>query len=542
MRLRGALLVVWATACGGARTPDMPPERQPRAPELAALDQQFSTFPDISLAGIAYGPDALGAPIMPRVPLPRRVTLARARAKARGGKAADVQVLVTLLWSAADAAELTDAGPELRAEALAALRALRDSLGARTDAVTLQMLAAAALSGDDPKTAEAAYRDLIDRFPDRSDRATSEAWLAVSLLRQARAADAAGLFSSRTPEALEPMTAYALAWIQLTRWDLPAARAAMVEAARRWQVARASANVERDLLLILAWSATDLPSAVELLRGLAGADPARLRKLVHHLCERYHAAGEYELAAQGLALLRGRLGPGDSPATADPVMLRLAEAEHHIRLGDPARAAELLIEARTALAACGGACERGIAERVDERMVKVAVFFHNAYHDSLDGRFYAAAEALYKDLIDRGDRAQLAAHREQLANLHDSRLRADPAQGKHGQEVLFQLVSLRADGIKACYERALLVEPDLVGTVRVRLEIDPTGQVAGAASEPTEGMEGLPAVAGCALGRARTWKFPTRTVPGTTTIALTYSFQPATSFTGMIAPQQSSVR
>jgi hypothetical protein len=278
---------------------------------------------------------------------------------------------------------------------------------------------------------------------------------------------------------------------------------------------------------MLARSGADVGAAEEHIAAIAGADAARRRQLMWRLSEAYFSAGYYALAAVALERLLGGGGDAEGADAKRGIEQRMVRADYLLRLGEPIRSAQVLIEAHRGLDACGPPCDGELVGRVEERMLKQGVFFHTVYHDSLDDRFYAGAEALYTRLLELPGRPHREASREQLANLRDARARASPADAKHGEQVLYQLAMLRADAVKSCYEGALVAQPDLVGTLRLRLEIDATGEVTGAASEPGEGLDGLPAVAACALAHARAWTFPTRGVPGKTTMALTYVLQPA---------------
>jgi hypothetical protein len=76
---------------------------------------------------------------------------------------------------------------------------------------------------------------------------------------------------------------------------------------------------------------------------------------------------------------------------------------------------------------------------------------------------------------------------------------------------------------------ALMREPALEGSIKLSIEVDHTGKVAGAASDPAAGADGLARAAGCAIDRSRGWSFPSRTVPGKTVLDIPVQFrvQPA---------------
>jgi hypothetical protein len=87
--------------------------------------------------------------------------------------------------------------------------------------------------------------------------------------------------------------------------------------------------------------------------------------------------------------------------------------------------------------------------------------------------------------------------------------------------------SVRSQVVKACYENVLVTEPELKGTLKLMLEVDSSGKVAGATTEPASGEEGLAAVGACVQERARTWKFTSRSKPGTTKVTRSYALSPA---------------
>ncbi len=63
---------------------------------------------------------------------------------------------------------------------------------------------------------------------------------------------------------------------------------------------------------------------------------------------------------------------------------------------------------------------------------------------------------------------------------------------------------------------------DLSGDLRLSLEVDARGQVLGGATVPAGGEAGLAALADCVLARARQWKFPSRTTPGSTVLIVPF--------------------
>jgi hypothetical protein len=89
---------------------------------------------------------------------------------------------------------------------------------------------------------------------------------------------------------------------------------------------------------------------------------------------------------------------------------------------------------------------------------------------------------------------------------------------------MLNLLLARREAFADCYERALLAEPSLEGGAGLSIEIDPTGRVVDAESQPP-GTEGLAQVAACASERAKSWNFPSRTVPGKTILRVPLNFR-----------------
>ena len=71
--------------------------------------------------------------------------------------------------------------------------------------------------------------------------------------------------------------------------------------------------------------------------------------------------------------------------------------------------------------------------------------------------------------------------------------------------------------------------PGPAGWVIVSLEVVESGRVIGGATMPAGGQEGLAALADCLLAHARQWRFPERTVPGSTILRVPYQFFSETS-------------
>lgn len=91
----------------------------------------------------------------------------------------------------------------------------------------------------------------------------------------------------------------------------------------------------------------------------------------------------------------------------------------------------------------------------------------------------------------------------------------------HQPEELAHVVLVGGQDALACHQK---VGAKLRGEVVVSLELDASGQVLGGATSPPGGEEALAALADCLLVQARTWTFPSRSLPGRTVLVVSYLF------------------
>ncbi|HWM86758.1 MAG TPA: AgmX/PglI C-terminal domain-containing protein, partial [Kofleriaceae bacterium] len=346
-------------------------------------------------------------------------------------------------------------------------------------------------------------------------------WLAYLYLRLHRIDDAAKLTAAWKPDQMSDLGAYALAWVAFAGGDRERARRAITTAAATWKDGVSRPAVERDLVLILARTGTEVAAAARLIAEAAGGDAQRRYLWMFKLSEAYKYAGDYQAASAALEAITEEAAKGSKGAgmpADDLVGFRYRQADYAFRLNRPGEAAERAMQARKELAACGAKCPEATTQPVMERILKLAQFSHTVYAKSLDGRHYDAAVALYQHYIAIPGRPDAAEARGYLSSLQETRATAQPTAGKHDQDVLLNFFWARREAVAACYEAALLIEPGLEGMLKLSLEIDAGGEVSGATSEPGAGAQGMAAVAGCLIERARTWTFPSRTVPGKTTL------------------------
>jgi hypothetical protein len=514
---------VLMSACGGAQ-PEPAPARPVRA-QLLPEDQAF-TSRLVDIQGIAFVPEALGLPSMPRATVRGRPTLERQRARAARQRSApeDVQVLVTLLWD--EAGRVADGDPErataLREEARTALRSARSRTVGSTDALTLQMLASAEMWLGDDGSASAAFEELVSRFPDHDERQAMQIWLAYLHLRQHRK-EVVELVRDWKPDELGDVGSYVLAWAGLASGDATRARRAITSAVAAWKDASTRPAVERDLVLILARTGTDVAEAARLVGEAAGGDARRRHAWMFRLSEAYKYAGNYDAAARVLDVLARDPAGGEARgavARDDLVGFRHRQADYAFRLNRPAEAAERAIQAQAELVACKAECPETTARAVHERMLKLAQFFHTAYARSLDPAHHDAAVALYRRYLAIPGRPDAQAARGYLSSLEETRATSERGDGKHDEEVLLNFFWARREVVAACYEAVLLGDPRLDGSLELTLEIDARGAVTRTITDPRPGDEGMAAVAACLTERTRRWTFPSRTVPGETTLTV----------------------
>lgn len=518
-------------ACGGGQSAQgAAPVAEPGPATPTAEDQRIE-LDTLELQGMRFEPEALGYPPMPRVGgMAPRLARARALAGRTKPKPADVHVLVSLLYADAAKREAegdADGAAAARSEARAALRGLRERSGDDADATTLEMTAVAAARDGEHDDAIAAYRALLERFPEHEGATAFRTWLAFLLVKAHRSAEAAEVLADIDLATAPPMSAYVAAWAAHRRGDHAGARALIGQAAAGWDDQATWPAVERDMLLLLSRGAAPIDEAAAIFATVAGEGDARRPYVwMFTLSEGLKFAGYYQLAADALAHALAQ-GAGDAePSGEDRVGVRFRQADYAFRENDAARAARFAIEAHEGLAACGDPCAGETAEAVAQRVSRLAQFFHKSYAASFDPAHFDAAVALYEYYVTIPGRGDSDAMQSYLANLRDTQANAKPQNGKHSDEILGPLVQARREALSACYEHQRGRQPELQGTVMLTLEIDPTGAVAGSATEPAAGDAGMGAVAACVGTRARRWSFPSRTAPGTTTLRVPAQFSP----------------
>lgn len=336
---------------------------------------------------------------------------------------------------------------------------------------------------------------------------------ATVLLRGGLVADAEPLFSILLTEDRNPFFPYARAWLRFRRGDLRGGYLDLVAAAKSWGE-KAPTGLNNELAMMAAYARVPVAEAAAAVKLL----PSEGSENIRALATEYRRAGEYRLALETLALL------GD----ADKVYLAMRmrrRSDLHYRLAEPGPAARQLIEAMHRAAECTSSEPRcaELAPKLLERAIDMASFFHTVYQTTQDAAYFDATRQLYDAL---GDKARTDIGQRQR-DLERYKVGADPSAGVHAPEVMIPFVQARVDAVEGCYRVGLAVDPDLGGTIEMTWAIDASGSVTGVASNPAPGEQGLAAVAGCIALRSRSWRYPSRVVPGETRLTVRYELAPA---------------
>jgi tetratricopeptide (TPR) repeat protein len=524
-RVAAVWLVVAATGCGGAAS--SPATATPPEVATARAREQTIALGVMEVRGIAFGPEALGPPPMPRAAARGKATLDQLRRKvARANPAADdVRAMVSLLWGEAEALGDATATQAVRDEARASLRDLRAREGAAPGEMTLDMLAAAEEWLGDDAAAIAVYQELLARAPPPASARTYQARLARVLLRQHRVDEAAALMTDWTVAELDDRAAYLLAWARFAAGDATAARAAIVHAMRAWSPASGSeALIERDLVMILARTGTEVAEATRLVAEVSRGSVRQRYLLTFRLAEAYRYGGRYQEASDALDVVMNEVVPGKMPAD-DQVAFRFRQADDAFRLERLDVAAERALDAHRALDACGEKCAGPTAEAVTARILQLARFSHKVFATAQDGRHRDAAAALYQYYLALPGRPDAEAVRAEQRSLDQAAKTADPRASRRDPLGTQTLTAVRREAAAACYEAALVRDPSLAGSIDITLDVDAAGAVTGATSSPSAGAGGMAAVAGCTLERMRSWRFPALAAPGVTHVTMLLSFR-----------------
>ena len=502
-----AVVAVTGAACGpkAVEPPPAGPDR-PVEPAGGSTADITAELGPITLEGLVFTPEALPPPAMLLVRARPPQTLAKATAAwmklqtdTRASKAKRVtagQILATLLFE--EAGRVPEQKRERLIEAISAIQALTATL--EVDAATLEMGAALAAAAGDEDAAAKFDGELVRRFPTQKAGAAAQARIAFAHLRAGRNAEATSALAGSEPSEKNPGLAYVIAWSRFRAGDRVTAARAIEAAARGWTDAAYRDPLWRDYLVIASRSDVSPADAAATI-GAVFTRPADRFAIVHQLSLAFGFAGRAAGAAAAIDLAVNA-GAGDV-TKGDLVRARLEQASFAWAAGRVEDIAPALAAANTVLDGCSdcspaalGGLEAALETHGDElRAVADA---------SQDERYVRAAAAI--DALRKGSAAGTSTKKD--------------FQGKAYVDALARVLAARLQGLQACYEATLQAEPKLAGPLTLSIEIDGTGAVQGASSDPAAGTSGLSAVAGCMEQHARTWSLPSRPMKGVSRIKL----------------------
>jgi hypothetical protein len=534
-----------AVACGGSTENKPPPTDgdQVEPPQPPSKDEIFE-YEAESLEGMRFQPQALGVPGMWKISTPKRATLKKQRkiAKRKSAKVTDFQVLAALAWTEsgellgkarkepddAKKAKLDEQANKLRVEALEALRKAYELAGeGKADEITLKLLSVAELTvGEEPKAVKV-YEEIVKRFPGKEGPTNGKVWLTNLYLRADRLADAAKIVEGwKLTDDFDAMGAYVLAWVKFRQRDYDTARKGILHAALNWKGAAGRRAVSTEVLLFLSRTGTPVAEGKAAIEKVVGPESTNEQyQWLYNLSKGYEFSGYPRLALETLELLLSGSVVAEVPVR-DQVVFRAEMAYDALKAGDPGKTASAAIEAHKKLAECGDTCAKSAAN-VTQSIQTYATLLHTLYAHSLDESYYAPAKQLYDYYLAIPGVENGEVIKGYASRLADTKANANPEQGKHDKVETQKLLKLRLNAIKACYEAVLQGEPELAGEVVLTLNIADTGEVSGVETKPAAGKAGLAAVGGCLQERSKTFKFPGRTLKGTTALVQPFKFSPA---------------
>jgi hypothetical protein len=529
-----ASLLVFGVACGGGQKEPEGPAEDLGPSQPPTQDFVFQDYEEIGLEGQRFTPDAMPDPGMLRV-LPKKApSLAAARRSYQRAKDAkkqqELQILATVLWDESKKHAGTPKETELREEARTALREYRAANADALDEVTLQILGAHEIYADDPAAAAEVYEEIVRRFPDSKNAQKHAARLAQQYLVSGRLPDAVTLVDGwKVDDQLSPDAAYALGWTRFYQRRFDDARAALLHAAKGWA---GNQGVETDIVLVNAYGVAPVDTASAAIQELAApvAAPAAKINKIYYLtfleAKAYEQAGQFGKA--GAALDAAAAANPEMP-DSDKVAFPSLQMDYYLRTDEPAKVADAALGAWEALAACDPAvCQTKQAQQQTllDNMEKLALHFHTIYATSLDDKYYEPAMRLYDFYLQDQARPNHGKVTTYVSQLKETKANTAPSNGKHTKEMMGTAVDFRKQAFLRCYETVLQADPKLSGSVKVTIEIEHTGKVSGAQTEPAGGKEGMAAVAKCLDEEVRTWTFPGRSMAGKTVLVVPVGFSP----------------
>jgi hypothetical protein len=483
---------------------------------------------DVAITGQAFVPQVLESYGVVGVSSSRSLSVDAERAKLAATtdpkeRQVEATVLATMLF--AEANTRPDGRDALLGEAQRALAAAVAAAGPAPQPLALELLGRYSLFVGDLTSAERAWQTLVARSADGKDADVFRAWWIYTRLAQRRDADAlallAGAATDRTPE-----LGYVAAWVRWRGGDGVAAWAALKRVVVQWHdPVAASDNPERlriaasEALRFAARTGAPLDDATAVMSALAGAEPLDVYQMWKQVAEAMRFAGRWAdaIAADDRAFaLAGASAPED-----DSVAIPLEQARFEARLGAPDAVVRYSAKAIRAISSCRATCGR--TQDVYAQICVLAESMHAIYTSANDDRYYQPAHDLYALCAERV--ADHARHEELASNtthLELSRQALRPHTGRLGRSNVKYLIANHDQEVQACYESALVANPELTGDFTLGLEIEQDGRV-----RTADANRELAGVAGCVAAAAKAWAFPARGAFGVTRATIHYAFQRA---------------
>ena len=547
-----SFLLVTLVACGGTQEN----VNNPVAPVAGAGGSTMTSRPSASgdvsfelpaarIEGVVYEPEAIVRPGVPLVDPKRSISLEKQRALVQSTKdpvvkQAQAAVLATMLYRESKVNKAKE--EEKLKDARQVVRDVAQQVGDKAiDEVTLQLIGsyelvladyAAAEKAAGYAAAEKAWAKLIEIDPKSKELPTYRTWLAYSLLKQFKNADALKAVGTDKLDEKQPELAYMTAWARFRTGDGPGAWQAITVAAKGWGQNAKRDELERDALLIAGRGGVALDQAQGPLTAAFGppsSAPAKNKQeLQSNLIAKLGLAGYGNSGqwAEGVAALDKAVAlGGDTVPPTDRVVIAYQQADFTIRLDSPDVAAKYGKLAIEAIGKCDGKCDKKTTADVALGINLMGRLFHTLYATANDKRYYQPAHDLYEVTIPLlTDPATQAQATKDAKTLETTKKNIKPGTGTHDKGALGTLLARHNPEVQTCYEAALGGNPKLGGTISVTLESDATGAIKGAATEPAAGVADLAQVAGCVGEHAKRWMLPKRGMAGTTRIKAVYTF------------------
>ncbi len=293
-----------------------------------------------------------------------------------------------------------------------------------------------------------------------------------------------------------PSERFALGYLRYLAGDLDGAlrwtRAALASGDR-------TATYLQGLAIYLAASTVPGPAAIDELRA-AGGDETSLLELARRIADQ----GRTDDAVAALDTLQAA-GGALVEITYDRELIARAAGR-----------ADLAVAAwQRAIATSAPGSE--VRAELLAGAYETAKLFHNEYQKAHDPLLADAARQLYTSILDVADAATLPELGEVIhvaAGLDRNFVSGSGGTGDLDKAIIRRAIKLHLGELVTCYERALVGDPSLEGTVSVTFTIDRSGRV------DVESTLGPAPLAACVIASTQRWRF----AASDATIDVTYPF------------------